>query len=208
MTNIRLVNDPFADEIHIYYEDEEITAPENRIWAFFHTDGFLRCLLPFRTKYAVWEGLLTELVREVNDRVLLVAFEGKKEDYELVKEAFFQSKAAVWEDGSKVQWELAHEERFEETNMAEKLKDTVCSLRDLCESRAELEETDILLAQLDRGQLKSACAGLGELILRHMQRWEHSDSEYRQEKLGYLRMLESIQKEIEARMEKCSEAKT
>ena len=67
MTNIRLVYNPFTGQTRIYNENQEITAKENRLCAFLCPGGFESCLLPFRRRYTVWEGLLPELLRFLGD---------------------------------------------------------------------------------------------------------------------------------------------
>lgn len=206
MTDIRLVYDPFEDRMHIYYEEEVITEAENRICDFLRTHGFRKCLLPFRTKYAVWEGLAVELVQEVNDGELRIVFEGQEEDYRLIREAFRKAEAAVRELGYQGSFGLAHTGNFELPNVAKKLGDIVRSLREMCESRAELAKADGLLAQIDAGQLKQSCTALEGLILGHIEKWEQSGSDYRQEKIAYLGMLGSELKEAERQLEKIQDS--
>ena len=82
MTNIHLVYDPYADKVQVYIESREITAPENKIYSFLDLNGFYKCLLPFRRRYAIWEGLLLELLEEVNDEDLHIIFEGRRTDHQ------------------------------------------------------------------------------------------------------------------------------
>lgn len=194
MADIRLVYDPLADQMHIYYEEEELTAAENRVCDFLRTYGFRKCLLPFWTKYAVWEGLPIELAGEVNDRTLCVVFEGRQDDYELVRHAFEKHAGST-------HWQLTYTERFEAVNAAQKLSGIVQSLREVCESRAELAQADSLLTQIKTGQLADACAGLKRLLDMHKKKWDRSTDAYRQEKLVYLSVLENECREAERMLE-------
>lgn len=202
MTTIRLVYDPFKKSVRIYNDSGEITSTENRVWAFLNTNGFYGCLQPFRKKYVIWEGLLPELVREVNDEELQVVFEGRKSDYELVKKAFSQSGPVLEEAGYENKWKLMHTENFEIGNAVSKLEAIALDLREICETRLELNEIDQFMLLVKDGCINKHCRSLQDIISSHIEKWRKSENIYKQEKILYLQTKESFLHEIKDQAKK------
>lgn len=202
MTNIRLVYDPFEGRTHIYNEQEEITAAENKICTFLRANGFYECLRPFRKRYVIWEGLLPELIGEVNDEELRIVFEGRESDYRLVAEAFCQDGPVIENAGYEVKWELSHVGNFEAGNIAKKLAQLAKELREMCESRQELWELDSFLSGMEEDKLDRSCQALQGILARHVDKWARSGNDYRQEKIMYLNILESSLEEAKNRLGK------
>lgn len=190
MTNIRLVYNPFTKEIHIYNERREITASENKIYTFLNSNSFYDCLLPLNKRYVIWEGLLPELLEEVNDEELHIVFEGRKADYQLLEEAFQQLKPAIENAGYENKWQLTYVRNFEAVDIVEQYVKVARSLRELCECRRELNEVDNLIAGIREDNLSESSTQIKAVISDHILKWEQSTNDYRQEKIMYLKMLE------------------
>lgn len=197
MTNIRLVYNPFTGQTRIYNENQEITAKENRLCAFLCPGGFESCLLPFRRRYTVWEGLLPELLRETNDEELHVIFEGRDEDFRKMEEAFEQTRSAVENAGYENRWQLTHIPNFEAGNLVRQLRELAAHMREMCESRRELSEIDRLAEEIGEENLDKNCQSMQAVLCAHIAKWEQSQSEYRQGKITYLKMLEGRLREAE-----------
>ena len=197
MTNIRLVYNPFTGHTRIYNENQELTAKENRLCAFLGSDGFAGCLLPFRRRYTVWEGLLPELLRETNDEELHVIFEGRDEDFRKMEEAFAQTRPAAENAGYENRWQLTHVQNFEAGSLVRQLRELADQMREMCESRRELSEIACLAQEIREENLDQSCRSMRDVLRAHIAKWEQSQSEYRQGKITYLKMLEGRLRETE-----------
>lgn len=201
MTNIRVAHDPITGRTSVYFEQEEITASENRICTFLNSSGFHSCLLPFRRRYVIWKGLLQELIDEANDEELRIVFEGRASDYRLMEEAFRRSGDSAEELGCENKWELSHAGNLGVEAAARMLLEAARSLREICESRAELSVVDqFILGEEKPGN--GGCEALRDILAGHIRKWEESASPYRQEKIAYLEMLRGRLDEAEEHLRK------
>lgn len=201
MTDIRIVYDSFTKKAAIYIEQEELTAKENRICAFLSNSSFLDCLLPLRKRYLVWDGLLPELINEVNDDELRIIFEGQVSDYLILEDAFHQSVPRITELGYADNWRLEHMGDFAAELTVGVLNDLAKKLREMCESRAELSEIDHYLRQMQEEELMKECDLLAGMIAKHMEKWENSGSPYAGEKIMYLELLQDHLRDAEKQLE-------
>ncbi len=201
MTNIHLVYDPYADKVQVYIESREITAPENKIYSFLDLNGFYKCLLPFRRRYAIWEGLLLELLEEVNDEDLHIIFEGRRTDHQRLAEAFRQMEPAVENAGYENRWQLTYKQNFESADFARRLAKTAKDLREMCECRAELSRIDNFIAGIREESVVENCRQFRSLLSEHIVKWEQGNSAFKQEKIAYLSMMEEGIAEVGRQLE-------
>lgn len=189
MTNIRVAYDSVTGKASVCFGQEEITAAENRICTFLSSSGFHNCLHPFRKRYVIWKGLLHELIDEVNDEELQIVFEGQASDYRLVEEAFRRSADAAEEQGYTNKWELSYAGDLGMESAVETLLELAKSLREVCESRAELGTVDHFILQMKKSPGGVDCGTLRDILAGHIQKWGTSGSPYSQEKITYLEMM-------------------
>lgn len=201
MTNVRLVYNPYSKKVQIYNERKEITAAENKIYTFLNSNGFDRCLMPFRKRYTIWEGLLLELLEEFNDEELSITFEGRKADYQRLEDSFMQLKPAVENAGYQNLWKIIFAQNFEMADMAKQLVQEAEDLREMCECRAELCAVDNLIAAIREEHLFENCSQMITLLSEHIAKWEQSSSSYRQEKIVCLKILEEKVIELRGQIE-------
>lgn len=187
MTNIRIVYNPFEERTFVYNEQTELSAMENKICTFLNCSPFPDCLRPIRKRYLIWEGLLPELVCEVNDDELEIIFEGRTEDFQLVSAAFEDSAGLLPELGYENRWKLTHAGNFETAHIAGTLSALARDLREMCESRAELAEVDRFLRLQGNPDVDRDI--LADMLARHMEKWKNSGSPYTEEKILYLQLL-------------------
>lgn len=189
MTNIRVAYDPVTGKTSVCFGQEEITAAENRICTFLNSSGFHSCLHPFRKRYAIWKGLLHELIDEANDEELCVVFEGQTSDYKLVEEAFRRSADVAEEQGYTNKWKLSYAGDLGMEGAVEALLELAKDLREVCESRAELGTVDHFILQMNKAPGGGDCGTLRDILSEHIRKWETSGSPYSQEKITYLEMM-------------------
>jgi len=202
MTRIRIVYDPFAKRVSIYNEDEEFSAAENKICAFLNNNSFYDCLLPMRKRYLIWNGLLPELMSEVNDDELQIVFEGRTCDYQRVDGAFRHTAGLCAQLGYENRWNLCHAGNFEAAHLVNLLDEVAKDLREMCESRAELSQVDHVRLQLAEQGPDAVCLALSQLIAGHIGKWEAGNSPYREEKITYLKILCDRLEEVEKHLGK------
>ena len=88
MTSVSLIYNPYSLKSRILIAERELDAPENRIVEFMNRESFYDLLRPFRRRYVVWDGLLPELLEEINDPEAEITFIGREADFEAVRAAF------------------------------------------------------------------------------------------------------------------------
>lgn len=203
MTNIRLIYNPYTKKVQIYNEHNEITAAENKIYTFLNTSGFACCLMPFRKRYTIWEGLLLELLEEFNDEELSITFEGRKADYQRLEDSFLQLKPAVENAGYQNLWQIFFVQNFEAADIAKQLAQDAEDLREMCECRAELTAVDNLIAAISEEHLLENCSQFKTILSDHIAKWQQSSSSYRQEKIICLKILEEKIAEFMEQMKEC-----
>lgn len=186
MTNIRLIHNPFTRETTIYCEKKKITAEENKIYSFLNTNDFNDCLLPFNKKYAIWQGLLPELMLEVNDDELHITFEGREVDFQSLENAFKQCGTIVTNLGYENNWRLFYIPNFNAEYLAAALNNLAGTLREICESRAELREVDSIVGDIGKNDFRKCYKRLQEILSKHLEKWENSDNKYKEEKVNYI----------------------
>ncbi len=186
MTNIRLVYNPFTKEAEVYCENKKISAEENKIYMFLKTNGFYECLLPFNKRYVIWQGLLPELMIEVNDDELHILFEGTKEDFQTLENSFTQSEIYVNNLGYENNWVVSYLPNFTVENLVQTLCDTAENMKDICESRAELHEIDNYLSDAHEIEAMEAYQKLKRMIAGHLKKWENSNNKYKDEKKNFI----------------------
>lgn len=200
MTNIRLVYNPYTKVTEVYCENKKITAEENKILTFLRTNGFHECLLPFRKRYVIWQGLLPELMIEVNDDELFVLFEGTDEDFQLLESSFTQAEMLVSNLGYENNWTVSHFPDFGIEHLQQALNDMAENLKEICESRAELREINDYLSNLSGKEVVNKHQELKRLIAKHLEKWENSDNKYKDEKRNYIEhIIKKHLSEIEVR---------
>lgn len=203
MTNIHLIYNPYTNKVQIYNERNEITAAENKIYMFLNTNGFENCLMPFRKRYTIWEGLLLELLEEFNDEELSITFEGRKADYQRLEASFQQLKPAVENAGYQNLWQILFVQNFEAADIAKQLVQAAEELREMCECRAELSAVDNLIAEVNEERLLENCSQLMTILSEHIAKWQQSSSSYRQEKIVCLKILEEKAGEFMGQIKEC-----
>ena len=202
MTNIKVSYNPFTKETKVYNEKHEIAAAENKLHTFLNTNGFYDCLVPFRTKYVIWEGLLPELFNEANDDELRITFEGRESDFAVLKEAFERSETVNNGAGDANKWSLVHIGNFDVQNLLDELLDLAQVIREICETREELNEINQSISGIKKGDYSRGCQSLQRILSAHIHGMEQEDDRYRSGKTVHLEMTASRLDEISARLEK------
>lgn len=189
MTSIRIVYDPFRNKTRIACDGREITSLDNKINSYVLSEGFYNVLLPFRKRYSVWNGLLPELINEVNDDELSITFEGRQEDFEKLEKAFEECRDMVENIGYSNSWTLYCEKGFENENIIDELINAAGNLKGLCETRAELGELRQFSECAKDMDISECRDRLMLLIGEHIGKWETSGEKYRDSKISELKMI-------------------
>lgn len=197
MTDVKITYDPFESKTVIRCGDHEITSPDNennKICSYILSYGFHRILKPFRTRYSVWNGLLPELICDVNDDELDIVFEGQASDFEELEAAFGECRELVENAGYTNSWTLHHTQNFNAESFAEKLISTSDRLKEFCDTRSELSELDDFKASVRCGSISEGHKRLASIIGKHIEKWESSSDKYR---INNINMLTFIKDDID-----------
>lgn len=192
MTNVQIIYNPFEDKTRVIYEDHEILSEDNKIVTFLKTNGFHKCLYMFNKKYVMWQGLLPEIIKEVNDDELHIIFEGSDSDFEKLEAAFCEAKDIVNNMGYENNWSLSHISNFTAERAADDLKNIIESFDEFCcETRAERAQVKECLSLLNADTYGAACKKAEKIFEQHIEKWQNSDSKYKEEKIDYIKALQS-----------------
>jgi len=189
MTNVQIIYNPFEDKTRVIYENHEILSDDNKIVTFLKTNGFHKCLYMFNKKYVMWQGLLPEIIKEVNDDELHIIFEGSDADFEKLEVAFCESKDIVNNIGYENNWNLSHISNFTVDRAADDLKDIIESFREFCETRAELAQLNECISLLNADTYADVCKKVEKIFEQHIEKWQNSDNKYKEEKIGFIKVL-------------------
>ena len=189
MITVRLKYNPYEKKCRIFFDDVEITAKENRIFAFLSANGFELSLHTFRKRYVIWNGLLPELIAEANDSELNVLFEGRSEDFEKLEQAFQESRQIIVSLGYENEWTVCHLPNYESEHYLEELIQIAEKLKDMCESRAELYEIETYIRKAGEHDILQNQKDLTALIEKHIRKWDTGNSRFRKEKIFFLKTL-------------------
>lgn len=196
MTTVKLIFNPFDKKSRLFYENNEITAMENKVYAFLQSGDFCEVLLPFNKRYVIWRGLLPELMNEVNDSELHIIFEGRESDFIRLEQAFDKCRPMIESMGYENQWHLSFIKNFEAEDILDKLIQAAESIRDMCETRAELHEADAFITNAVHGDIQVNYLAVRSLLEKHQEKWRYSTDRYKKEKIDYLNMVAESIKEI------------
>ena len=189
MTSVSLIYNPYSLKSRILIAERELDAPENRIVEFMNRESFYDLLRPFRRRYVVWDGLLPELLEEINDPEAEITFIGREADFEAVRAAFEESRPQVEEHGYGNSWKLYSQIEYERSNMYERLEDAAQSLLELCETAEEQQALQHLVGASAQPDIPDFGAGILEQIDFHLKKWKESTSAYKNSKIGQLLLL-------------------
>ena len=189
MFNVKIIYNSLDNKIFLEYENNKITSSENRIYEYISAYDFSNILMPFRKRYSIWEGLLPELIKDVNDSELDICFEGRAEDYEMLVKAFAECKGIVESLGYKNLWTVSHMKNFESENLINMFIQTADDLYSECRTRDEQHTVHNLKINVNDDNINESCEKLKEVLVSVMQKWEESPAEYKQSKIDYLKSV-------------------
>lgn len=196
MTNVKIVYNPVALKIQLFYENKEIISSENKVYAFLSSMGLYDCLRPFNRRYIMWKGLLAEMISEFNDDELHIVFEGKENDFEKVEKAFENSQMMVESIGYGNNWHLSFIKNFDIENLMDKFVDVAQEIRDMCETREELYEITRFMEHLPQYAPTDCYQKLHEIVDKHIKKWNDSNEKYKHSKIDLLLMLKTTLDEV------------
>lgn len=195
MTTIRINYNPFNEKIQVRVDDRTLDKKQNRIMSFADSLGFAAWLMPYHHKYQVWEGLLQELMEEVNDDELDIVFEGRQSDFDRLETAFTESKEDVVMVGYRNNWKLFHLTNYERENIIQELLNSINNLSDYAVGEKDIQlltrikddlEQDIPSQEMDR-IYKKICG----FIERRRMELEHDGSDFKEANLNMLKLIEN-----------------
>jgi len=189
MTDVKIIHNPFDNTTTLVYGSHVIRSSGNKINSYIISDGFYSILLPFRKRYSVWNGLLAELIYEVNDDELNIVFEGRHSDFELVKKSFEECRDIVENSGYSNLWSLSYKENFEAVNLKEQILYAADMLKESCETRAELKEIDEFKETIDSESVDSGYARLNEILKKHKEKWEGANYAFKMNRISELELI-------------------
>lgn len=194
MTNVQIIYNPFEDETRVFYEEHEILSEDNKIVTFLKTNGFYECLHMFKKRYVIWQGLLPEIIKEVNDDELQIVFEGNDDDFKKLEAAFCESKDIVNNMGYENNWSLSHISNFTLECAVQSLTDIIEEFKSTCETRAELAQLDKCIEQLEfhvdtYSEFCTIRKSVEKIFNQHIDKWQKSDSPYKQSKIVFIEVL-------------------
>lgn len=196
MIKVHLIYNPFNKKCRLFFDNMEICDLENKVYSFLKSEEFHELLYPFNKRYVIWQGLLPELVNEVNDSELHIIFEGLESDFSELEKAFEQCKDIVLNIGYENQWHLSHVRNFDEEHFAKQMDEVAEQLGNICETRAELREIARFVTTVKERDVGKNCRQMQQLLVKHIEKWEDSREKYKEGKISYLKMLEETVKEI------------
>lgn len=191
MTDIKIVYDPYAKKTSVFYYEHEIVSEDNTIVSFLKTNGFDKCLSAFKQgKYVRWQGLLPEIIKDVNDDELSIIFEGKDENFKELEVAFHDSKDTINNMGYENNWNLSFVENFSDIEtVIENLKCIIEKFRDFCDTRKELDLLRDYINRLKPDTYTEIRENVMKTFEQHIEKWENSNSPYKEGKIGLMRIL-------------------
>lgn len=189
MTTVRILYNPLDRSNRIFFEADEIFAVENKVYTFLQSNDFYEALYPFRRRYVIWHGLLPELIHEVNDSELHIIFEGRERDFIQLEHAFERSKPMVEQMGYENEWQLSFVRNYDAEHMTGQLIEAAKSIRDMCETRAELHEVDGFISKAERSDIKENYINFCRIMEKHFKKWSSSSDRYKKEKMDYLKII-------------------
>ena len=189
MTEVKIIYDPFKKKTTLIYAGHKINSPDNKIQSYLTSYGFNEILMPFKKHYSVWNGLLPELIYEINDDALNIVFEGRHSDHELVEKAFNKCRDIITDSGYSNSWSLSYKADFEEDNLIDRIINSADELKNLCETRAELDEINKFKASIHDEQVHTACGKLKRIVETHIKKWNKSYEPYKDSKITELKII-------------------
>lgn len=186
MTDVKIIFNPIDLDVKLFYDNKEILSTDNKVYAFLKTEGFHNSLIPLNRKYIIWQGLLPELVNEFNDDELNIVFEGRIKDFEEVKNAFENAESILENIGYENNYHLSFLKNYEAENLTDRLISIAKNVREMCETRNELNEIDRLVSGMITKDLSASQRVLQEIIDRHIKKWNESNDKHKKSKVDFL----------------------
>lgn len=188
MTNIRIIFDSADSETEIFCGNQKIENSNSRVYDRLTSDGFYKCLNPFRSKYMIWNGLIAELISEVNDSELEIVFVGDENDFDEVRKAFDNSgeyiSAMGYEDKK---WSLQFEKKRDNEKAREELKRIAENLLPKCETEKEKKEVYDLISKIAEEDISDVYKKTENLLQRHIKKWQKSHDKFKTVNIFYIK---------------------
>ncbi len=195
MVNVHIVYNPLLEELLISYNKKKLKNRLNKIVSFSNELDFKTIISPYTHKYKVWQGLLAELIRDLNDDELDIVFEGRKIEFEALENAFNNSKDIVTRFGYKNNWKLSHMPSFEINNILENLIEIIGEMKEKFTDKTDINKLNqleqILSNSTHPNDLNTVKESLFKLIVNRLVQIEQSDSRYKSADIGMIKMLKN-----------------
>lgn len=145
LRSTRLVVDNVEHRDHTKRMDDYITGKPMSSWLDAYSQSYYR-----------WEGILPELMEELNDDDLEITFFGSAEDYLRVAQVMQSQRYTVEALGfDTTRWELRHRPAYDTKKVQAELKHFMAEYRDKMPDKASLSWFDWAIENLQKHQIGS-----------------------------------------------------
>ena len=143
---VELIYNPFSQSARLRIDGRNFNRPGSRLNAFLIGKPASKWLSPSCSGYSRWDGVLAEIVTEINTDCFTMKFVGLPEDYELFKAAAKEQSGYLEELGySAGEIMIRYVRQFTSGQIIQKLRE----LRKKCDGKLATQELYILRESLD-----------------------------------------------------------
>ncbi len=111
MKRIEITVSPFRREgqlTRLVIDGMNVESNENRLTAFVVRKNFYEWLYPYSRGFQKWQGILPELVRELNDDTFVITFHGRERDFQTLREVMAAQQESLARRGMETSAQVSH----------------------------------------------------------------------------------------------------